>query len=142
MGTVREISKELVKIIYGNPPRLLANEIFELIKRHRKDVDPIVWNDARPQRLHFSKDERVTVCWDFRVGRFDLVRILHDRYGMLDGTWKSIVFERYYDFYIRHHGRRLSGTELDQYYDLKKKYSYRISRKWKMEKYKELFGEL
>jgi len=67
--------------------------------------------------------------------------MLHDKYGMLKGTWKSYVFEKYYNFYLDSHGKKLGDEELERYYNLKRRYPYRISRDWMMSKYKKLFGE-
>ncbi len=146
LSDIWEIDRNIFDVIYRNPPALLLNEFTNIVQRHAKDpkyyVDPSSWPRPRPSYVHFSKSGNLTVSWEFRVQSSQLVRIFHDKYGMLKGTWKHNVFEKYYDFYMNHLGRRLNDHDLEKYYDLKEKYPYKIDRKWMFNKYKELFGEL
>jgi len=66
----------------------------------------------------------VSVVWVFEVGSGRLVDLLHDFYGMLLGCWKSIVFDRYYEFYVAHRGRRLSEGEVGELLGLKERFPW------------------
>jgi hypothetical protein len=138
-----ETGEPVPNFVARHPPQHLMNEFRELIRRHEQDhrhhVNPLSWPRPRPSYIHVSKNGRVTVLWDFRTSNLELIKLFHDKYGMLKGTWKSDVFEKYYNFYINNCSKKLNGIKLEQYYDLKRKYPYRISRDWATSKYRELF---
>ena len=80
------------RMIVKRPPLMLIGEYMELSKRHRFPGQTYLWPRPHPIRILKTKDDRITVAWRFETENRELNDLFHDYYGMLPGTWKSVVF--------------------------------------------------
>lgn|GEM_PF-1618801 len=133
--------RAIQKLIARRPPLMLMAEYMELNRRHRPIGQVYPWRHPFPERLLKTKDDRVTVQWRLETRRRELVDLIHDHYGMLPGTWKSLVFEKLYRFYRDHRGRRLSEGEVEELYRIRKEYPWDVPQWWAEQKLRELFGK-
>ena len=131
--------KNIYRIIISNPPTLLQAEFEELTRRHSRQIPIYAWRPPYPYRIQKSKDDRITVHWTLEIIKADPVNLIHDHYGMLPGTWKSIAFEKRYQFYLEHRGRKLTDSEIEELHQIEKEYPWEIPKEWINQKMKELF---
>ena len=103
-------------------------------------VHAYLWRHPVPVRLLKTRDDRVTVQWRLETRRRKIVDLIHDCYGMLPGTWKSLVFEEMYRFYRDHRGRRLRDYEVEEFHEIRKRYPWDPPQWWVERKLRELFG--
>jgi len=116
------------------------DEVYELRKRHYPSISLYEWPEPILHRVKKTKTGRVTALWYYDISRKKLVKLFHDYYGLLPKTWKSIAFEKRYEFYTRYKNVKLDSYQIKEYKDLIRKYPYEISRKWIEEKFQEYFG--
>lgn len=136
-----KITKGYIKDFYvisevnKNPPLSFDQEVI-LLNFYHKEKE---WPEARFKALHVSKEDRITVHWDIRFTRPELVDLFHDEYGMLPGTWKARRFEKLYEAYKRYRGRKLIDEEIQEIRKIKEENPPKITAEWVSEKVQELF---
>ena len=123
---------ELNKIIKSNP-KLLDQEITLLNHTHMKEFEEI------PTKVHLCKRGRITVFWEIHFNGPDIIDLIHDKYGMLPGTWKANRFENLYKAYKEFRGRRLTDEEISEVRKVKEENPPKVTAEWISEKIKELF---
>ncbi len=137
VGEIRD--KGILKLIAKYFPDLLIAEYHEFARRHRGQVNMYLWHMPYLIRVQKSKDERVTAHWSFEVARSELIDLIYDYYGVLPSTWKSIAFEKRYQFYLEHRGKKLTENEIEELHQIEKQYPWEIPKQWINQKIKELF---
>ncbi len=139
--SVKDLDDYVQELIVKKPPSMIMAEFIELNRRLRFPGQLYPWRHPRPDILSKTKDDRVTVEWRLETRRHDLVDLVHDYYGMLPGTWKSMVFEKLYHFYKDYRGRRLTDHEVEELHRIKKEYPWKAPQEWIQQKTRELFGK-
>jgi len=116
--------------------KLLKDEVDTFNRFHNAEVKELKCNfDA----LHFSKKRRVTAifCIDIRSKRN--IDLIAQHYRPPEGTWKRVLFDKYYDFYLKHRGKKLSDEDLKEFNELKREYpSGGVPEWWKRQRLSEL----
>lgn len=139
--SVKDLDDYVQELIVKKPPSMIMAEFIELNRRLRFPGQLYPWRHPRPDILSKTKDDRVTVEWRLETRRHGLVDLVHDYYGMLPGTWKSMVFEKLYHFYKDYRGRRLTDHEVEELHRIKKEYPWKAPQEWIQQKTRELFGK-
>ena len=60
---------------------------------------------------------------------------------MLEGTWKAQRFEKLYEIYRKHRGKRITRNVIDSINELKREMPAKISEEWIKDKLNKLFPE-
>ncbi|MHC1628138.1 MAG: hypothetical protein ACXQTI_04850 [Candidatus Nezhaarchaeales archaeon] len=131
--------EKIYRTIISNPPTLLQAEFEELTRRHSRQIPIYAWRPPYPYRIQKSKDDRITIHWALEIIKTHLVDLIYNYYGMLPGTWKSIAFEKRYQFYLEHRGQKLTENEIEELHQIEKQYPWEIPKQWINQKIKELF---
>jgi len=122
---IRDIGYDLFKTVIECYPPFLMKEYRELQRRHSMEVPLQLWPRPRPWALRVTKDGRLVSDWIFETTNRKLVTILHEYYGMLPGTWKAEAFDKRYDFYVAHLGKKLDDRALDELEEIKRRFPYK-----------------
>lgn len=116
--------------------KLLRDELETFNRLHNFEVKELKCNF---NALHFSKKRRITAEFGVCTFRGEVVDIFARYYRPPEGTWKRVLFDRYYDFYLKHRGKKLSDEDLKEFNELKKEYpSGGVPDWWKKQKLREL----
>ena len=126
---------ELNKIIKSNPPKLFDQEITLLNYAHIQKEE----FEGIPTKVHLSKRGRITAFWEIHFNGPGIIDLIHDKYGMLPGTWKANRFENLYKAYKEFRGRRLTDEEISEIRKVKEENPPKVSAEWISKKMLELF---
>lgn len=123
-----------------NASKLLKDELETLKRYHSSENAEIEDLNLHLHDLHFSKKKRVTISFGVGVSEGETIDLFARHYRPLEGTWKGLLFDKYYEVYIKLRGKRLSDEDLSFLERLKAEYpSKGVPKWWKEQKLRE-FG--
>jgi len=126
---------DILNVIVDNPPKLLVDEMKILNKVHSKTFK------IRPQKIHVSKDEHISVAWDIIFFDIKSLSLFYFEYGMLDNTWKSMRLKKQFELFRKYGRKKLSEEEINEIQEYLNQIPRRITSNWIKSAAKKLFRE-
>lgn len=134
----QRLPKKIKQIVRNNPPKVLMEEWNGLSKLLQKIPN------KKPERImKRRRDQEVVASWAIRTSNSNVISEIHEKIGMLSGTWKDEAFRRKWEVFSSIGIGKLTQSDVKKIYKVNRSYGgHGVPSHWIKQKIRELFPKV